>query len=209
MSQSNLISGFNTPKDSARTRRDRNDSEAKTETGEEKGPEPACRSRSIGHSADKREWREVRYIERRLTCYRPCTWPECFPSGSPDPNEIETVIRSSHCPTVYHRPREGGSADCDSVAQSQATVEHESVTTITDLREGEAVVWEGQRWSMYVAETATKPDGVARLAGPNGGTYRIEGRPDKTQSYAVYPGVGVVAELYRIVAEDRPQLEAV
>lgn len=202
MSQSKPSYGVETPKDSARTRRERQNPNPDGKSTEQ--VEPACRSRAVGHSVEQRDWREVTYNERRLVSYQPCTWPECFPDGPPDASEIETVVRSSHRPTSYHRPREGGSDDCDSSA------EHEAVATITDLCEGESVVWEGQRWSMSVTETATKPDGVARLAGSNGGTYRIEGRPDKTQSYAIYPGVGVIADLYRVVSvDDRPRPEAV
>lgn len=209
MSQSGSTYKTEQPKDYARTRRERQQTNPGTESVETR-VEPACRSRAVGHSVEQRDWREITYNERRLVSYEPCAWPECFPDGPPDATETETVIRSSHRPTVYHRPREGGSDDSDSAARTQATVEHEPVTTITDLREGEAVVWEGQRWAMSVAETATKPDGVARLAGPNGGTYRIEARPDSPRTYAVYPGVGVVADVHRIVpADDQPRPEPV
>jgi hypothetical protein len=203
MSQSKQSYGVETPKDSARTRRERQNTNPDAESTETQ-VEPACRSRALGHSAEKRDWREIAYNERRLVSYRPCSWPECFPDGPPDADEIETVIRSTHQPTVYHRPRTTATdaQSCESKHDGQAGVAHEAVGAITELREGERVIWEGQRWSMYVDESTAKPDGVVRLVGSDGGNYRIEGRPDTPRTYAVYPGVGIITDLCRVMPAD-------
>lgn len=200
MSQSKHSYGVQDPKDSARARNGQHDS-SRGETATHSATEPACRSRAVGHSVENREWREVAYNERRLVSYEPCAWPECFPDGPPDADDIETVVRSTHQPTKYHRPRTTATdaQSRKSTHEGQAVVEHEVVGAITDLCEGERVVWEGQRWTMRVVEGTTDPDGVVFLTGSNGGEYRIEGRPNAARPYAVYPAVGLVEELCRVV----------
>jgi hypothetical protein len=218
MSQSKPSYEVRTPKDSARTRRERQNTNPDTESVETR-VEPACRSRAVGHSVEKRNWREVAYDERRLVSYRPCAWPECFPDGAPDITEIETVIRSTHQPTVYHRPRNtesdqstadgensDGAADASAIGHAVTT---EAITTIAELREGDRVVWEGQSTPMRVDGSADEA-GVVALSGPDGGEYHIEERPEVAQPYYVSPCYGYQSAIGRLVpADDQSRPEAV
>lgn len=209
MSQSKPFYDVESPKHSARTRRERQNSGPNTASADIQ-VEPACRSRAIGHSVEKRDWREIVYDERRVVSYEPCEWPECFPDGPPDATEIETVIRSSHQPTVYHRPRATATdaQSCESEHDGRTGVVYVAVSAITELHEGERVAWEGQRWSMHVDKSTSKQDGVVRLAGSNGGNYRIEERSGNPRTHAVYPGVGIITGLCRVVpADDQPRPE--
>ena len=210
MSQSKSAYGVRTPKDSARTRSERQNTNPDGESTETQ-VEPACPSRAVGHSVDKRDWREVAYDERRLVSYRACEWPACYPDGPPDASETETVVRSSHRPTVYHRPQTTATdaQPSESVHDERACVVEE-VGVITDLREGDRVLWDGQSTPMRVVESTTDPSGVASLIGPDDGEYRIEARPEYAQPYYIRPGYAYQSELRRIVpADDQPRPEAV
>ena len=199
MSQSKTSYDANTGKSTARTRRERHDYYSDTDGVGKTVPEPACRSRSVGHSIDRREWREISYDERTLVFYRPCSWPECYPDGAPDATKTQTVIRSCHRPTVFHRPRQ--------LSTSQRSArEWQSVTTITDLQEGDEVTWSDQSTPLTVIGTTANPAGEAHLEGREGGSYRIEGRPNKKRPQAVYPAIGIISGLRRVSTVDsRPK----
>ena len=206
MSQSKISYEANTRKSTAQARRERHDNNSGTDTG----GEPACRSRSVGHSIDQREWREVSYEERILLSYRPCSWPECFPSGPPDANEIETVIRSCRHPTTYHRPRDVSAESCEKIqinageteiSRAERTHARESIESISDLRDGDGVIWKGQSIPMFVVEAPSDSTGVAHLVGPSGGEYYIEGRPKYARPYYVR-GFGCRQEIRRVVSVD-------
>ena len=209
--------GTTVPKHSASTRNASKDTEQHAESHET--VEPACRSRAVGHSVGSREWREIAYNERRVTSYRPCAWPECFPGGSPDPSEIETVVRSAHQPTVYHRPRKANSSRSGRNGQNSPKAdktgddENENsdvIASVAELRKGERVVWDGQQTAMLVVEPTTDPSGVVGVVGPNGGEYHIEGRPNYPRSYYISPGYAYQSDLRRVVSENtNPRLETI
>jgi hypothetical protein len=199
MSQSKASYGVNTPKDSARSRRVEHDDQPE-EAGDQP-VEPACRTREVGRGIDRREWREIPYSERILAFYEPCEWDECYPDGPPDVEEVATVVRSCHSPTVFHRSRhETENSQTDAVADPHST--GVSITTLTDLTEGECVVWDKQSTPRRVIETATGSDGTVRLRGPSGGEYTVEARPGSTQAYAIYPAIGLVSSLRVVTADE-------
>lgn len=206
MSQSKTSYGAKQRKSTARSRRARHTN--KSETTANKTVEPACPSRSVGHSIEKRDWVEKSYTERFREFYQPCEWPECFADGHPDVGDIEKVVRSTHHPTTYHRPR-----------NDEPTCEHETtapetdtghtrilqpIKTITDLEEGQRVVWENRKQPLCVVEATTKPDGTVSLRGPGGGEYQVEGRPEYPQPYYL-PKTGYLSEIIRVRVETRAE----
>ena len=210
MSQSNSNSGSSTPKDSARTHRHRPDTLDGTTDGESASePEPACRSRSVGHSVEGREWCEKSFTDRIPDFYQPCGWPECFPDGSPDATDVETFVRSCHHPTTYHRPRDADDAihepaqNSDEAAEStgRRTTVCERINSVIDLRDGDGVIWTGQSTPMHVVNPAAESDGIVSLVGPDGGEYYIEGRPDCARPYYVR-GFGCRHDISRVVPAD-------
>jgi hypothetical protein len=214
MSQSKSISESNAPKDSARTHRRRPDVSDETTNGESASePEPACRSRSVGHSIESREWREIPYDDRLRAFYEACSWSECYPDGPPDASDTETVVRSSRHPTVYHRPQET-TASCDSLTEQhdhgdskadRAATVRESIGVVTELRDGDNVIWSGVSTSAEVVETTTDPNGVVNLVGAKGSEYRLEGRPECARSFYIQH-FGCKNEIARIVpADGRPE----
>ena len=204
MSQSGLNYETEQSKTTAYTQRHQQKPASDTDSGTD--PEPACRSRSVGHSVGAREWREIPYTERILVSYRPCSWPECYPDGRPDLHNVQTVVRSCRHPTTFHRPADGaescereqdGSETTDTFTVTQAAV-HESLDSITDLRDGDGVIWAGQTTPMLVVDSTASSTEVVNIVGPGGGDYRIEERPDKILSYAIYPGYGCQREITRV-----------
>lgn len=199
MSQSKSAYGVEEPKDSARTHRQRPDT-----AGDGPDPQPACRSRAVGHSIERRKWRETAYSDRLQAFFDPCSWPECFPDGPPDVSNTETVVRSSREPTVYHRPQ---TAECQSETEShehgdsetdRAATVRKSISKITELRDGDGVVWDGQSEPMLVVKPTDDPGGVVQLVGSNGGEYRVEAWPECARPYYIR-GYGCRNELARIV----------
>jgi hypothetical protein len=222
MSQSKPSYGANSRKGTARAHRHRPNTSDET-TDSESDPEPACRSGSTGASVDGREWREVPYSPRLLASYSPCAWSECYPNGPPDVDDTETVVRSCSHPTTYHRPSaehdpcdsEHNSTGADETATATpqfvaAADSGEYLSSITEVQEGNGVIWSGQSTPLLVIEAAAEPGGTLHLRGPDGGEYTVEARPDSARSYAVYPGVGVVTEMRRVMpADDQPRSGAV
>jgi hypothetical protein len=51
---------------------------------------------------------------------------------------------------------------------------------------------------MLVDDSTASSAGVVNIVGPGGGDYRIEERPDKILSYAIYPGYGCQREITRV-----------
>ena len=210
MSQSKPSYGAEAPKGTARKHRQRaNTSQNQSDEAE---PEPACPSRSVGHSVEKREWREIAYRERMIGSYRPCKWPECFGGCPPDANEIESVVLSCRHSTAYHRPRDddtepaesrSGNTRIETVPVSQDAT-RESIDTIADLRDGDGVTWEGQATPMLVIGPTEDPAGVVNLVGPGGGEYHIEGRPGYPRPYYVR-GAGCRHEIRRVPAATQPK----
>lgn len=189
-----------------RQRQRQNTSEIKSE------PEPACRSRSIGRAADRREWREISYDERLLAFYRPCSWAECFPDGNPDASELETVIGSRHHPTTFHRPRDSDRPRCtdgetatDTDTDTRAHATSREVHDITELKDGDGIVWQGQSTPLVVVSPTDEPGGTIALRGPENGEYRVKGRPNQPRAIAIYPGIGVVADARVVPADARPE----
>lgn len=203
MSHSKSVYGATSRKDTARTRRERHDNGSEISSVDKTVPEPACRSRSVGHSIDQREWRETAYEEQILAFHNPCSWPECYPDGPPDVTETETIVRSRHRPTVFHRPRQPPQ---NTAQAEQSPNDREAVTTIIGLQEGDSVLWNGQSTPLVVIGTTNDPTGNVPLKGPDGGSYRIEGRPNKRRPFAVYPAIGIIRDVRRIpVAADQPE----
>ena len=169
--------------------------------------EPAC----WRHSASDWEWHKVQFTAAYATIHDPCS--ECFPKGSPEVRTLETVVRSCSYPVKYHRPRDADetnptgashkveSGESETAAQfgESAIDTSESISCITELQEGDGVLWQGQSTPLVVVEPATTPDGTVSLIGPDGGEYRIEGRPECTRAYYISPGYACQRELRRVV----------
>jgi hypothetical protein len=172
-------------------------------------PEPACRSRATGRSVDTREWREVPNAARRLDTLSACEY--CF-DGPPDTAEITTAVISCSHPTVYHRPRADQSAPSTVGGESAgaspslddrpaaSTDARETIHDVTELREGDGVLWQGQSTPLIVVGAAASPAGTVDLRGPNGGDYWLEGRPDCARAYYVSPGYACQSDLVRVPA---------
>lgn len=193
-----------------RQRQRQNTSEIKYKPESAQEPEPACRSRSIGRAADRREWREISYDERLLAFYSPCSWDECFPNGNPDASEIETVIGSRHHPTTFHRPRDSDRPRCtdgetatDTDTRAHAT--SREVHDITELEDGDGIVWQGQSTPLTVVSSTDEPSGTIALRGPKNGEYRVKGRPNQPRAIAIYPGIGVIANARVVPADTRTE----
>ncbi|WP_154020039.1 hypothetical protein [Halococcus sediminicola] len=214
MSQSNFSYGTKQPKGIAHEHR--HQQPATTDDTAEADIEPAC----WRHSASDWKWHEVQFTAAYAAIHDPCS--ECFPAGAPEIGTLETVVRSCSYPVKYHRVRDGDETDpvresreaddCESEAGAQfgsaAINASESISSITELRKGDGVLWQGQSTPLVVAEPATTPDGTVSLIGPNGGEYRIEGRPECARAYYISPGYACQRELRRVVpASDHPQLE--
>lgn len=152
---------------------------------------PACPMGAV----ESLEWRETPYTASLEEFHPPCSSPECFPKGTPDPSELDDVVRSRHYPTVFHRPR----SDCmdeeisDDPADRFADSDPLELTSITELSRGDGVVWGASKLPLVVEETTTDPSGEIQLRGPDGGEYVLEGRPEGID--AVYPGYGCVPGL--------------
>lgn len=199
MSQSKTSYGTELRKGTARSRDARHTNQP--ETTDSEPVEPACRTREVGRAVERREWREIPYSERILAFYEPCEWDECYPDGPPDEEEVATVVRSCHAPTAFHRSRHKAES-CQQEADADPHSRGVSITMLSDLQEGEGVVWDDQSTPRRVIETATGSDDTARLRGPSGGTYTIEARPGSTQPYAIYPAVGLVSSIRVVTADD-------
>lgn len=215
MSQSKPAYGAERPKGIAYEHRHQPE---KTDDTPEAVTEPAC----WRHSASDWEWHEVPYTAAYAAIHEPCS--DCFSDKPPAVSTLETVVRSCSYPVKYHRPRDadetdssdtsretnGGKSENNPQPGNEATDASVSVNSITELQKGDGVLWQNQSTPLVVAEPATTPDGTVALVGPNGGEYRIEGRPTATRSHAIYPAVGVVEGLCRVVpANDHPRPEAV
>lgn len=214
MSQSGQPYEAESPKRTARTHRRRPDTSDKTtdtESDPDPKPEPACR---YGH-ADDWDWHAIPFTVAFAGFYDPCSRPECFSSGPPDANEIETVVRSCSYPTKYHRARKSADEPRDTARENSDrttgpvtgasrfadtdTSARKPLNNITELEEGNGVSWNGQSTPLLVVEAAAEPSGTVRLRGSNGGEYSVEWRPEQARSHAVYPGIGIVTDLCRIV----------
>jgi hypothetical protein len=157
-------------------------------------PQPAC---SIAN-ADYLEWRETPYTASLADFHPPCENPACFPDGVPEPDAFESVVRSQHFPTVFHRPRDG----CDRHPPSADRVpdgDPEPIESITALRPGDGVVWGASQLPLVVVSATSDPRGTVALRGPNGGEYELEGRSENT--YAVDRGYGCVSGVHRIPSD--------
>lgn len=212
MSQSKSAYGVQEPKDVARERRHR-----QANSNHKSVPEPAC----WRHSASDWEWYEAQFTAAYRKIHDPCS--DCFASGPPDVSEFEAVIRSRSYPVKYHRPRDTGDETESSESPLEATNRESQTATrfaeaaidarkpissITELKEGDGVLWQDQSTPMLVVGVAAKPDGRVRLRGPNGGKYQIEGRPECQRSYYIRPGYSCQKSISR-VASPRAQSEGV
>lgn len=217
MSQSGPAYEDKSPKGIARAHRRRPDTSDETSETETE-PEPACRSRAVGHSVERREWRAKPYSDRLNAFYAPCAWSECFPNGPPDVSDIETVVRSSHHPTTYHRLRE-----TETVCEPESDHNHgdsvgdlansqtirESVGNIAELRDGDSITWSGLAAVAEVVESATDPSGVVVLVGSKGTEYVLEGRPECARAFYI-EHFGCRSEINRVTpADGHPQSERV
>lgn len=204
MSQSKSVYGVESPKDSARAHRHSPDTSGAVTDDE---PEPACRSRANGRSIERREWCVKPFTDGIREFYEPCRW--CFSDGPPDVGDIEKIVRSSRHPTVYHRPQ---TPDCDSATEQHdhsdseadcvATV-RESIGEITELGNGDGIVWEGRTTPPKVVGTTTDPSGTVLLEGPIS-QYVLEGRPNCPRQFYIQH-FGYRDEIYRIVPADGRQ----
>jgi hypothetical protein len=215
MSQSKTSYGVKSPKGTARSRHAQHINQSETTSSET--IEPACRSRSVGRAVERREWREMPYDGRARAFFEPCGWPECFPDGKPSEDEVETVVRSCGKPTTYHRPR-NNKAGCEarthdeppetsanSTRISQESIEPVgTIDTLTELREGQQVIWKTRPTPLRVTEATTEADGTIHLLGPDGGEYTIEGRPDCPHPYYA-TGYGYQSEIIRVRLRDRAE----
>ena len=205
MSQSKPSYGTERPKGIARERRHRQP--ATTDDTAEADTEPAC----WRHSASDWEWHEVQFTAAYAEIHDPCS--ECFPDGAPEVSTLETVVRSCSYPVKYHRPRDAdettpsGSSRETNGRESEtgpqfgyeAIDARESINSITELQEGDGVLWQDQSTPLVVVEPATTQDGTISLVGPNGGEYHIEGRPECARAYYISPGYACQRELRRVV----------
>ncbi len=205
MSQSNSSYRTERPKGIAREHRHRQS--ANTGKTAETTTEPAC----WRHSASDWEWHEVQFTAAYATIHDPCS--ECFPNGSPAVSTLETVVRSCSYPVKYHRPRDTAETSPAGLSRKsnnrgsdtgpqfcrEAIDTCEPIDSVTDLQKGDGVLWQGQSTPMLVVEPASTPDGRVALVGPNGGEYRIEGRPECARAYYISPGYACQRELRRVV----------
>ncbi len=215
MSQSGYGYDAQDPKDSARTQSPRPDTSGDT-TNEDSNPEPACPSRVNGRSADQREWCVKSFTDGIREFYQPCGWSECFPTGPPDVDDIEKIVRSSRKPTVYHRPREttDGSHCTDlehnhnasNQPQEEIQTVREPIATITELDNGDSVIWNGVATPATVVGTTTDPNGTVLLAGTNS-EYSLEGRPECARAFYIQH-FGCRNKIARVVSADNRVEEA-
>lgn len=155
-------------------------------------PLPAC---SMAN-ADYLEWRDTPYTAALADIYPPCENPACFPDGVPEPDAFESVVRSRHYPTVFHRPAISDPApSTDRVPAS----EPESIETITDLSPGDGVVWGASQLPLVVVSATSDPAGTVELRGPDGGEYELDERSGST--YAVDRGYGCISGVRRIPSD--------
>jgi hypothetical protein len=201
MSQSRPSYGVKTRKRTARSRHAQHDKQPE-ETGDSDTVEPACRTREVGRGIDRREWRETSYDGRTRTFFDPCSW--CFPDGHPDASDVDTVVKSCRKPTSYHRPRESNEQTCDHGGNPEATlqIEEDPIESVTDLREGQQVIWDNRERPLWVVAATDEPDGAVGLRGPDGGEYIIEGRPEHREPYYVL-GDGYRSQITPVRAEKR------
>jgi hypothetical protein len=214
MSQSKPSYGTERPKGIAHERRHRQP--VNTDDTAEAATEPAC----WRHATSDWKWHEVQFTAAYAAIHDPCS--ECFPAGAPETSTLETVVRSCSYPVKYHRPRDAegtnlsGPSDETNDRESgtspqfgdEAIDTRASISSITELKKGDGVLWQGQSTPLVVTEPATAPDGTVALVGPNGGEYRIEGRPECARTYYISPGYACQRELRRVVpASDHPQPE--
>jgi hypothetical protein len=205
MSQSKPSYGTKQPKGIAHEHQHRQP--ATTDDTAEADTEPAC----WRHSASDWKWHEVQFTAAYAAIHDPCS--ECFPEGSPEVSTLETVVRSCSYPVKYHRPRDadetnpagashkadGGESETAAQFGESAIDTSESISSITELRKGDGVLWQGQSTPLVVVEPAAIPDGTVSLTGPDGGEYRIEGRPECARAYYISPGYACQRELRRVV----------
>ncbi|EMA55986.1 hypothetical protein C451_04531 [Halococcus thailandensis JCM 13552] len=148
------------------------------------------------------------YDGRTRTFYDACEWSECYPDGPPDENEIETVVRSCRKPTTYHRPRDDSElceheTDAPETSTNDTRISQDaieligSISSLTDLEEGQRVIWPNREQPLRVTKTTGKPDGMVGLQGPIGGEYQVEGRPEYPQPYYL-PKAGYVSAIIRV-----------
>ena len=201
MSQSKPSYGVRTPKSSENEHcQSQNTNAAERESGE--APEPACWRRRV----DDWQWYEAEFIAAFAEMYSPC--PECFSDGPPDVDELESVVRSRSYPSSYHRVFDPARADSDAETETTTmssrfenlTIETQRVITdITELEEGDGVLWKGQSTPLTVVDSTVDTGGTVRLRGPNGGEYRVTNRPNHSHPIAIYPGIGLASDVCRIV----------
>lgn len=202
MSQSNLSYKTERPKGIAREHRHQ---QPNTDETAKAATEPAC----WRHSASDWKWHEVQFTAAYAAIHDPCS--ECFPDGPPEVCTLETVVRSCSYPVKYHRPRdtdrttspeplhEVNGRESGTRPQFGEEATSKSLSGITELQEGDGVLWDGQSTPLVVTEPATTPDGKVALVGPNGGEYQIEGRPECTRAYYISPGYACQRNLRRVV----------
>ena len=202
MSQSKTTYGAELPKGTARSRHAQHDNQPE-ETGDSNTVEPACRTREVGRGIDRREWRETSYDGSIRVFLDPCLW--CFADGHPDESEVETVVKSCRKPTSYHRLRESAET-CDHGDDPEVTIQikEDPIESVTDLREGQQVIWDDREQPLWVVEATDEPDGTVGLRGPSGGEYIIEGRPEHRKPYYVL-GDGYRSRIIPVRAEKRAE----
>jgi hypothetical protein len=219
MSQSKSSYGAKSPKGTENEYcQHQNTSVAKANARAESVPEPACWRRRV----DDWNWHETEFNAAFAGMYGSC--PDCFDGGPPDVDEIERVVRSCSYPTTYHRvnsetdTREQQRERMNNGEETETTAVvprfdiREEICDITDLHEGDGVVWEGKSTPLLVLESTTEADGVVMSRGPNGGEYRIEGRPNLSRPYYIRPGYAYQAEIIRVGPMDdqsRPEPKAI
>lgn len=214
MSLSNSNSGPQSLEDTENKHRQHQQTSAKKNSQSERDPEPACWRRRV----DDWSWHVTEFNAAFSGMYGPC--PDCFADGSPDVNEIERVVRSCSYPTTYHRIGDPARADSEEETGTATVATQfvtdadagESIESVTELEEGDGVLWDGLSTPAVVIEATTEPKGMGRLRGLGGGEYTVEGRPSQTRPIAIYPAIGLVADVCRVRLPDdypRPEPETV
>ena len=199
MAQSGPSYGVEQPKSNAHVQNHR-----PTETTA--NPQPAC----CAAGRDETEWRAPPYVETLGEFYEPCQRSECFGGGKPNPTTIKRVIISRHFPSVFHRVQEHEEANPTLTGQDKTTdnrlfsalvfEEGEPVATLTDLSEGDGVVWNTPQIPLTVVGPA-----AIDLRGPAGGEYTLIEAEGSDAAYAIYDGYGCVSGVSRVPARDRPE----
>lgn len=130
----------------------------------------------------------------------------CFRSADA-PGTGSPVVMSRNDPSVLHRL-------CDGKEQSEPVESHPThrfpdavhdtdgpVDALAALRKGDGVVWQTPQIPLEVVGVSE-----VRLRGPRGGEYTLRRAETADEAYAIYPGIGVTADVRRVVtADDRPE----